>query len=187
MNQPDFRMPVKKLHTRWYSRRQIFNQPVPPALLDWLFDTSSLTARLQRRCPGQFRVELLSQRIDSPRLDELKALALEYGDHALVRQVRLFCRDDALVFARTVIPLTTLKGRERSYANLGSRPLGAMLFADNSMRRGEVMVSRLDENDVNYKYTGDAGGDRWGRRSIFYVSGKPLLVSEYFLPALLTT
>jgi len=177
-------MPAQQFKSRWLTRRQLFNQTLPHALLDWLFDASSLTARLQRRCPGRFRVELISQRIEKPRLDEIRVLGLCHGDSALVRQVRLFCADACVVYARTVIPLSTLSGKERSYANLGNRPLGAMLFADNSMRRGQVMVSRLNQDDVLFKHTGVEQGDIWGRRSVFYVSDKPLLVSEYYLPAL---
>jgi chorismate--pyruvate lyase len=177
-------MPAHQFQSRWLTRRQLFNQTVPHVLLDWLFDSSSLTARLQRRCPGQFRVELISQKIEKPRLDEISLLGLRHGDSALVRQVRLLCADICVVCARTVIPLSTLSGKERSYANLGNRPLGAMLFADRSMRRGPVMVSRLNEADALFKYTGIVQGDIWGRRSVFFVSDKPLLVSEYYLPVL---
>jgi chorismate--pyruvate lyase len=177
-------MPAKKLQSRWLTRRQLLNHTIPPALLDWLFDASSLTARLQRRCPGQFRVELISQKILKPRLDETAVLGLRFGDSALIRQVRLYCAGQAVVYARTVIPLTTLEGKARCYANLGNRPLGAMLFADRTMRRGPVMVSQLDETDELFRLWGNAGVSVWGRRSVFKVSGRPLLVSEYFLPAL---
>ena len=177
-------MPAHQFQSRWRTRRQLFNKAVPCALLDWLFDASSLTARLQRRCPDRFRVELLSQKIDKPRLDELSVLGLQYGDSALIRQVKLICAGEPVVYARSVIPLTTLTGKERSYANLGNRPLGAMLFADRSMRRGPVMVSRLNETDALSRFTGAGQGGIWGRRSVFFVSDKPMLVSEYFLPAL---
>lgn len=178
-------MPALSFKSRWYSRRQLFNLAVPQQLLSWLFDPSSLTARLQRWCPGQFRVELISQQIARPSRDELQVLGLHYGESALVRQVRLYCGQHAVVYARTVIPLRTLTGRQRSYANLGNRSLGSMLFADRSMRRGPVMATRLDPSSRIFNYTGATDSAVWGRRSVFYVSNKPLLVSEYFLPALL--
>lgn len=103
---------------------------------------------------------------------------------ALIRQVRLYCNNKAVVYARTVIPLSTLSGAQRSYGNLGSRPLGAMLFADRSMCREEVMVTQLSPNNDMYKKTGLQGELVWGRRSVFKVGGKPLLVSEYYLPDL---
>ncbi len=110
-------------------------------------------------------------------------MSLKNVHSALVRQVLLCCGDNPLVYARTVIPATTIKGAERRYANLGNRPLGAMLFADRTMRREDVHVSILrDSHEANQFIKGDE--PVWGRRSVFRVAGKPLLVSEYFLPEL---
>jgi len=103
---------------------------------------------------------------------------------ALVRQVLLCCGDTPLVYARTVIPVTTIKGAQRRYANLGSRPLGAMLFADRTMRREDVQVAVLPASHEANQFT-RADESVWGRRSVFRVAGKPLLVSEYFLPDLI--
>lgn len=103
---------------------------------------------------------------------------------ALVRQVLLCCKDEPLVYARTVIPATTVQGAQRRYANMGSRPLGAMLFTDRTMRREAVEVSRLPASHAANQYT-KLNEPIWGRRSVFRVSGKPLLVSEFFLPELL--
>ncbi len=157
-------------------------------MLPWLFDTGSLTARLIRHCQrcaaGEFRVELLQQSIRLPTLDERNVLNIRNRQHAIIREVKLYCGDAAMVYARTVIPLSTVTGKQRLYANLGNRPLGAMLFADSSMRREQMMVSSLQPGDMLYGRTGERQGKVWGRRSVFYVGGKPLLVSEYFLPAL---
>ena len=67
---------------------------------------------------------------------------------------------------------------------MGNRPLGAMLFADRTMKREEVEVASLPLSHSANQYTG-IKKPIWGRRSVFRVSGKPLLVSEYFLPELL--
>ena len=116
--------------------------------------------------------------------EEARAMSLNNVRSALVRQVLLCCGDKPLVYARTVIPATTIKGAQRRFANMGSRPLGAMLFADRTMRREAVQVSLLAEShDANRYVKADAAV--WGRRSVFRVSGKPILVSEYFLPELL--
>jgi len=103
---------------------------------------------------------------------------------ALVRQVLLCCKKQPLVYARTVIPLATIQGAQRKYANMGNRPLGAMLFADRTMSREAVEVALLPAGHDAHQYT-NIGEPIWGRRSVFRVSGKPLLVSEYFLPELL--
>ena len=173
------------LQQRWFQRRQLFSKHVPVDIQTWLFDPASLTARLKQKCTADFRVEVLSQAIQKPRLDEFKVLGMEAGSYALVRQVRLCCGHTCWVYARTVIPFSTLKGKQRIYANLGTRPLGAMLFADRTMQRDKVMVTALYGNQLPAGL-GLAEDDMvWGRRSVFKVAGKPLLVSEYFLPALL--
>ncbi len=153
--------------------------------MTWLFDPASLTARLKSRCASGFRVEVLSQAVQKPRLDELKVLGITTGSYALVRQVRLCCGNACWVYARTVIPVSTLKGKQRIYANLGTRPLGAMLFADRTMQREEVMVTSLAGSQLPAGLGLTLDDIVWGRRSVFRVGGKPLLVSEYFLPALL--
>jgi chorismate--pyruvate lyase len=173
------------LQQRWFRRRQLFSKHVPVDIQTWLFDPTSLTARLKQKCAADFRVEVLSQTIQKPRLDEFKVLGMGTGSYALVRQVRLCCGHACWVYARTVIPFSTLTGKQRIYANLGTRPLGAMLFADRTMQRDEVMVTALYGNQLPAGL-GLAEDDLvWGRRSVFRVAAKPLLVSEYFLPALL--
>jgi chorismate--pyruvate lyase len=173
---------VKKI-PRWYRRQQLFGHSVPPELYPWLFDASSLTLRLQSLCPKKFRVQLLQQHWQKMEPGEASAMQLPGQQSALVRQVLLCCGQTPLVYARTVIPSVTLIGAQRRYANMGSRPLGAMLFADRSMRREQVMVSQLDHEHPVLAGLG-IEADVWGRRSVFRVSGKPLLVSEFFLPAL---
>ena len=173
------------IQQRWFQRRQLFSKHVPEEVQAWLFDPASLTARLKQKCTAGFRVEVLSQAIQKPRLDEFTALGMKTGSYALVRQVRLCCGSACWVYARTVIPFSTLKGKQRIYANLGTRPLGAMLFADRTMQRDEVMVTSLAGSQLPDGLGLEELDTVWGRRSVFRVGGKPLLVSEYFLPALL--
>lgn len=178
-------MSSSHISQRWYRRRQLLSKNLSAELRSWLFDVSSLTARLIRHGGGDFHVEVLSQQIGRTTADEAKVLHMGSGQYALIRQVRLFCGNRAVVYARTVIPLSTLKGAERRYANVGNRPLGGMLFADRSMQREEIMVTRLTGESPLYEKTGAQGEVLWGRRSLFRVGGKPLLVSEYYLPGLL--
>jgi chorismate lyase len=167
---------------RWFLRRQLLTKQPQAQALSWLFDHDSLTARLKRHCLT-FEVRVLSQRYQRPTLDEQKILDVRPGRFALIRQVCLYCNGTASVYARTVIPTTTLTGHRRVYANLGTRPLGAMLFADRTMQRDEVMVSEFLLAELPLENS-NREGHCWGRRSIFRVGGKPLLVSEYFLPEL---
>lgn len=135
-------------------------------------------------CGENFSVRVISQRYQKLDSTEASAMDLQNVRAALVRQVLLCCKNQPLVYARTVIPVTTIQGAQRRYANMGNRPLGAMLFSDRTMQREAVEVAMLPFDDDVNRYT-DSNEPIWGRRSVFRVSGRPLLVSEYFLPELL--
>lgn len=152
--------------------------------MHWLFDTSSLTTRIIDRCGKNFSVQVLSQCWQIMEHEESSAMKAGNVSSALVRQVLLCCKEQPLVYARTVIPATTVQGALRRYANMGNRPLGAMLFADRTMKREQVQVAKLPVMHDANKYS-KSGELIWGRRSVFRVAGKPILVSEYFLPELL--
>ena len=176
-----------KSRQRWYRRHQLFNRSIAPVLSSWLFDSSSLTARLKERCGDEFSVRVLSQRWGLLNQEEADAMSVRGQHSALIREVLLCCGDMPLVYARTVIPQSTIQGALRRYANMGSRPLGAMLFADRTMIREPVQVAMLPEDSIAQQYVGPVNhgiDEVWGRRSVFRVSSRPLLVSEYFLPQL---
>jgi chorismate--pyruvate lyase len=173
---------------RWKPARQVLRSQVPEGLLDWLLDTASLTRRIQLACDGAFRVRVLEQGWGRPRRDEIAALGMRADERALIRQVQLHCGDRVWVYARTIIPHASLTGRQRRLAHLGSKPLGAVLFADPGMRRGPVQVARIRRGQALYEAAcRDLRGrpqEIWGRRSVFRLGGKPLLVAEVFLPDL---
>lgn len=173
---------------RWKPAQQILRNQVPAGLLDWLLDTASLTRRLQVACPGGFSVKLLHQGWGRPRHDEIDALGMRASERAIIREVQLLCNGTPWVYARTIIPVSTLTGRQRQLRRLGTKPLGAVLFADPTMRRSQVQVARISKG---MKLYADASrglrskpADIWGRRSLFHVDNKPLLVAEIFLPNL---
>ncbi len=153
-----------------------------------LLDRASLTRRVREACPGRFTVQVVQQRRRRPTHGEQRLLGMRRGTRALIREVRLCCDEHAWVFARTVIPMSSLVGAQRRLKYLGTRPLGAVLFADPSMRRGAVQLACARAGHVLFD-TAVAGlthrpAQIWGRRSVFHVGGKPLLVSEMFLPAM---
>lgn len=172
----------------WHSSRVVRRATLPEAQRSWLLDPASLTRRLQRRCSaGGFRVEVVSERLARPMHCESHLFARPRHELALIRQVRLRCGGEAWVFARSVIPLATLTGSERRLAHLGNRPLGAYLFAEPSMRREPLEVARIAPHQRPYRLAMGGGGNGteiWGRRSLFFLHDKPLLVSEFFLPDL---
>ena len=170
---------------RWREGKQLPRAAPTAVLRAWLLDSGSLTRRVQHACAGRFRVRVETQGWGRPRLDEYRALGLRIGRIALIREVHLLCDERPWVFARTIIPVTTLRGRQRRLARLGDRPLGAVLFADPHMQRGPVQVACILPGSSLYAVAMQGLKRRpaeiWGRRSIFRLGGKPLLVSEFIL------
>lgn len=160
---------------------------MPAAIWPWLLDPSSLTLRLQQACGGGgFRVRVVAQRWELPLLSEARALHIAPRRRALIREVWLLCGGRPWVFARTVIPARTLTGPQRRLDHLGERPLGGLLFSDPSMRRGQLEIARIGRGQPLFALataTLPAPPEAiWGRRSLFYLRNKPLLVCEMFLP-----
>jgi len=159
------------------------DRSVPQHWRGWLSDTGSLTQRLIDASEGEFSVQVLKQSMQLPRLSEMRALSLPPRRLALIREVILYGRGQPWVYARSIIPLATLTGRLRKLRHLDSRPLGALLFNDASMNRAPVEVACISSNNAQLPPAlGDIRSPLWGRRSVFRLDQKPLLVSEIFLP-----
>lgn len=157
---------------------------VPASWRRCLLDRGSLTARLMAASGGNFRVQVLQQNIGRAQVAESRLLGLPSSRRAIIREVLLHGNDRPWVFARSILPLSTLTGRQRRLKGLDSRPLGALLFADPGMRRGPMQPGQVKAAGLSLPGGVDQQPSRlWGRRSVFLLDGKPLLVSEIFLPA----
>jgi chorismate--pyruvate lyase len=146
----------------------------------WLRDTGSLTHRLRAR--GRFAVEPLHQAVERPRADEAALLGLGPRRWALVRAVLLRLDDAPVVYARSVLPLTSLRGANRRLAHMRHHSLGAELFRAPAARRRAVWIARVPAEALPAAI--GAGEPVWGRQSLFDKREQPLLVAEFFLPAL---
>ena len=174
-------------HTRltWCKKQHCLNKPLNVKLKRWLFDTGSLTSRLIDHCSGRFSVKVIAIKRATPTPDEITALAMRPRSHALIREVHLCCNNKPLVYARTIIPVSSLRGSLRGLALLGSKPLGVVLFSDKSMRRKPMEITSLKPGHKYHAWTKRNETEVvWGRRSVFNLKQQELLVSEFFLPAL---
>ena len=171
--------------TTWHQPQR---RLMPAELAAWLVDTGSLTRRVKKQCQNGFSVDLLGNSWIKPLTDECLSLRLPLNELSYQREVRLMDGDRANVYARTVVPRATYLNMPHRFNQLGSRPLGELLFTDPTVERGPIEIACLKpgqwlyemallEEDVRPKAL-------WGRRSHFYIAGKPLLVNEIFLPAL---
>lgn len=172
----------------WLTKKQYLVQQIPATISCWLFDSGSLTARVIAACKGRFHVEVVAQRWHRTRRDEARRLGIPMHQKALIREVYLYCDDTPWVFARSVLPHRTLTGKQKFLSRWGARSLGAVLFADPHMRRDALEVARLTAGHTLYQQAMQRSPLQspviWGRRSVFYLDKKPLLVSEIFLPTI---
>ena len=177
-------MPVNHAEISWYSMLSQTDYRVPKLWRDWLFAAGSLTQRLLDASGGELSVHVIKQQFQVPSLSERHILGLADRQQALVREVLLRGAGQPWVFARSVIPLTTLSGRLRKLRQLDNQPLGALLFNDPTMTREAVEVAcvNADNNQLPCRSLGDES-PVWGRRSVFRLDKKPLLVAEFFLPS----
>ena len=154
----------------------------------WLIDKGSLTQRLQS-ASDQFSVKKIRLENDRPALDEAFLLGLRPRQKALIREVQLCCAGVPVVFAHSVLPYKSLRGKWQCLGRLGNKPLGGALFSDFKVRRSPLEFKKLIRHHVLYKRA-VAGRDAqipclWARRSIFSLKGASIMVTEVFLPQVL--
>ena len=170
----------------WRSHRL---SDIPVGMQAWLRDTGSLTRKLIQACaPGCFRVRLLHQGWALLLNSERRILRSRSGVVMLIREVELLCDEQPWVFARTLIPATSLRGSARRLTYLGEKPLGALLFADPKATRGMMQIARLQPRHPLFAaasvHLRESPAVLWGRRALFQLCGRPLLVNEIFLPGI---
>lgn len=139
-----------------------------PTMLDWLMEVDSMTRRFERHC-SQVTVNLLREGFINPEEAGSDAELLPAGERFWLREIELCGDRTPWLVARTLVPESTLVGPEQKLQQLGTVPLGRYLFTSSTLTRDFIDVGR--------------SGDLWGRRSRLRLSGKPLLLTELFLPA----
>jgi chorismate lyase len=153
----------------------------------WLVHPGSLTSRVIAH-HGPMRVELLQQRLRTPNEDEYRALGRPSHKRAWVREVVLHASGRPVVLAHSIVGRIDVFGPWRSVRGLGTRPLAVALFADPRVRRGPFEYARLDRRHALWKRAHALLGrdlpPLWARRSLFRRRGRPLMVTEVFLPGL---
>ena len=155
---------------------------MPENLGPWLIDNGSLTRKLVALSKDQFEVQVLRQEVATPGAAEANALKMTQQTPVMIREVVLKGRGRPWVFARSILPMTTMTGRLAGLRTLSNQPLGELLFQDPSMTREPLEAACLPARILSVPAALAAGDEPlWARRSVFFLDQKPLLVSEVFL------
>lgn len=174
--------PQTSHYQRWIPREQQLKPLLNQNQQSWLFDQGSLSQRLDQRSDGHFSVTVQQQGFSRPRIDECRALNIRADSWALIREVCLYGGDTPWVFARSVIPITSITGSLAYLKRLANRSLGSELFKDPHLQRSHFEL--IHDHAQNLELPTAFSSDQlcWGRRSVFHLRNKPLLVAEIFLP-----
>lgn len=166
----------------WHGQQGGISQTSPQAndIHSWLLEPGSLTQRLRTQYGKNFGVLLLQQRLGIPYSEERMALGLRPGAKAVIREVGLMAGKSPVILARSIIPQETVKYADPRLSRLGNQPLGEILFTHPELGRRTLEWTRVSlRRQWGVK-------EVMGRRSLYTLSQTfPLLVAEFFLPALL--
>jgi chorismate--pyruvate lyase len=106
-----------------------------------------------------------------------------------VREVILLADGVPVVFAHSIVAPQDLCGPWRAVGKLGTRPLAEALFANPLVERSAIEWRRIDR--MHHLHVRMARADlspapeHLARRSRFSLAGRPLIVTEVFLPEVL--
>jgi chorismate--pyruvate lyase len=167
----------------WLSAAPAHSDPWRP----WLVYPGSLTRRIVEHA-GAMRVELIAQRPLLPNADEYGVLGRPQQRLAFVREVVLHARARPVVLAHSIVARADLDRAWHALRGLGTRPLAVMLFSDPRVQRGPFEFARIDPRHPLWRRATHLIGAKLptlrARRSRFTLHGRPLVVTEVFLPAL---
>ncbi|MBO1927780.1 chorismate lyase [Thiomicrorhabdus sp. 6S2-11] len=182
---------VKVIRPQFWKPAGLLSRITPSRKIhDWLKTPTSLTAKLRNLCP-ELEVQVLSECFEAPLVSEAQKLGLAMDEEVWIRCVLLKCNGNHWVYARTVIPAMGPHNPWQELQKLGNKPLGEVLFEMPSVKRSSFEFSKDSLNywphlmpHMNNPMLGKLPG--FARRSIFEERGAPLLLTEVFLPGLLS-
>lgn len=170
----------------WQENRIGTRHRLPETVQSWTYESGSLTQRLRAVYGNGVAVNVLFQEWRVPFLSERRLLKLPEQRLCLVREVLLHADGKPLILARTIIPTATIKIAS-SLAHLGTRPLGEVIFSYPKLERVAMDVALIKASiwTQSTLHNSNIQQPIWGRRTVYAIKHRPMLVSEFFLPEIL--
>lgn len=138
--------------------------------------------RLFIRRHQSLTVAVLKHHLAAPLPSESKQLGLPFKQLAIVREIIMQCDGVPYLFARTIMPVSTLKGRYRRLHRLGVLPIGKLLFKDPAVTRSDFDIMRIEGDDPLLQSMSCPLQACWARRSRFHLPHGDILMTEVYLP-----
>ena len=159
----------------WRNASFLSKHQYPSSVWPWLDDRHSLTSQLIALSNTSFEVKLLRQTTATPRFHEQDQLNQAHHCAATIREVALCVDGVDRVLARSVIPMTLMNAYGSGLTDLGTKPLGHLLFTDGKARMSRRQFARFKLNEMDSIFA---------RRTPYEYLGSTILVAEFFLPTL---
>jgi len=157
-----------KQNSSWMTYKEMINQVKNDSIKSWLSESGPITKRISAN--ENFELNLLREEIDEVDETEKKYLGNSIGD-VKVREVLLLGDKVPKVYAKSLIPVKTIKKGFSKLGSLGTKPLGDILFEKNIFNKIDVMYSSFVHEDSIF----------WGRKTKYLVKNLPFSVMEIFL------
>lgn len=164
---------------------------VPPPKLEgiqkqWLFRPGALTNGLRQL--GTVEIKILKECIQSLPHDEAETCRQYAFRPVWVREILMSINGIPAVAARSLTPLKASHGVWQGIRKLRTRPLADILYNDPTIARSSFECGFVKRTMPVYSTLAQVlnpvpARPTLARRSTFWKSGQPLLVTECFLPA----
>ena len=142
---------------------------VNTSILSWLLESGPITNRI--KLSQEFELELLNDEIDEISKEEelfLNSVSKTFR----VRRVILLGNNTPVVYAKSVIPSSTIENGLSSLGKIGNAPLGDILFTPGVFTKLEMVCASFLSKEKNVY---------WGRKIKYSVNSEPISVMEVFL------
>ena len=152
----------------WTSIESIESK-VDASILSWLSESGPITNRI--KLSEEFELELLNDEIDEISKEE-ELFLNSVSETFRVRRVILLGNNTPVVYAKSVIPSSTIENGLSSLGKIGNAPLGDILFTPGVFTKLEMVCASFLSEEKNVY---------WGRKIKYSVNSEPISVMEVFL------
>ena len=137
-------------------------------IISWLNEPGSITSRIKSF--SNFRLKLLRDGPGEVNAAEDDLIISNYQENN-IREVVLYSDKEPFIYAKSILPLETIRLGLGALGNLKENPLGDILFSNPEIKKKYMLFAKFESNKKIF----------YGRKGIYTFKGYPLSVCEIFL------
>ena len=137
-------------------------------IISWLNESGSITSRIKSF--SNFRLKLLRDGPGKVDASEDDLIITNYKENN-IREVVLYSDEEPFIYAKSILPLETIRLGLGALGSLKENPLGDILFSNPQIKKKYMLFAKFELNKRIF----------YGRKGIYTVKGYPFSVCEIFL------